>query len=80
MSQRLLLCVIECEFTVKVYTGDEFGAGTDANVYLTLYGELGESGERQLKDSDNKNPFEKSQVIKAQNVFLPLCLAITCAS
>nr|KAG5694176.1 hypothetical protein BaRGS_016022 [Batillaria attramentaria] len=51
----------EVEYTVRVFTGSEFGAGTDANVFLTLYGEKGDSGERKLKDSNNRNKFERNQ-------------------
>lgn len=43
-------------------TGDIFGAGTDANVFITLTGEKGDSGERQLKDSNNINKFERNLV------------------
>lgn len=52
----------ELSYVVKVYTGDKFGAGTDANVYLTIYGNYADSGERQLKDSDKRNKFEQNQV------------------
>ncbi len=48
---------------MKVVTGDVWGAGTDANVFINLYGEYGDTGERQLKDSDNINKFERNQVI-----------------
>jgi len=54
--------VAEVEYTVKVKTGDIFGAGTDANVFVTLTGEQGDTGERQLQDSNNRNKFEKNQV------------------
>jgi len=38
------------------------GAGTDANVYVVLFGEHGDSGELHLKDSEtNKDPFETAQ-------------------
>ena len=47
---------------VKVYTGDKSGAGTDANVFLTIYGENSDTGERKLKNSENKNKFERKQV------------------
>lgn len=44
-------------------TGDMYGAGTDANVFLTIYGDLGDTGERKLAKSDNnKNKFERGQV------------------
>jgi len=29
---------------VTVYTGNVFGAGTDANVYIIFVGEIGETG------------------------------------
>jgi hypothetical protein len=47
---------------VRVNTGDEIGAGTDANVFITITGEKGDTGERQLKVSEtNKNKFERKQ-------------------
>uniref|UniRef100_H2ZAW6 PLAT domain-containing protein n=1 Tax=Ciona savignyi TaxID=51511 RepID=H2ZAW6_CIOSA len=52
----------ELEYTVDVYTGDKYGAGTDSNVFLTLYGENGDSGERKLDKSVNINKFERNQV------------------
>ncbi|KAL8614278.1 hypothetical protein ACOMHN_007616 [Nucella lapillus] len=51
----------EVDYTVHVMTGDEFGAGTDSNVLITLYGEKGDTGERQLKESNNRNKFERKQ-------------------
>ncbi|XP_076450682.1 LOW QUALITY PROTEIN: lipoxygenase homology domain-containing protein 1-like [Babylonia areolata] len=51
----------EVEYTVHVKTGDEFGAGTDSSVFVTLYGEKGDTGERQLKESNNRNKFERKQ-------------------
>ncbi|XP_025021880.1 lipoxygenase homology domain-containing protein 1 [Python bivittatus] len=49
-------------YEVHVITGMIWGAGTDANVYLSIYGERGDSGERHLKHSNNLNKFEKDQV------------------
>ncbi|CAE1278375.1 unnamed protein product [Acanthosepion pharaonis] len=51
----------EIEYTVKVVTGDVMGAGTDANVFVNIYGELGDSADRQLSKSDNLNKFERNQ-------------------
>ncbi|XP_050409617.1 lipoxygenase homology domain-containing protein 1 [Patella vulgata] len=51
----------EVEYIVKVYTGDVSGAGTDANIFVNLYGENGDSGERQMKDSNKMNKFERNQ-------------------
>ncbi|XP_070707153.1 lipoxygenase homology domain-containing protein 1 [Pempheris klunzingeri] len=48
-------------YEVHVFTGTMWGAGTDANVYITIYGEIGDTGERRLRKSNNLNKFEKSQ-------------------
>ena len=48
---------------MRVYTGDVWGAGTDANIFLSLYGDNGDTGERELKDSQtNMNKFERKAV------------------
>jgi len=47
-------------YLITVVTGDKLGAGTDANVYLTLYGEKGNSTELFL-DNPNRNDFERNQ-------------------
>lgn len=49
-------------YDVHVFTGTMWGAGTDANVYITVYGEIGDTGERRLRKSNNLNKFEKGQV------------------
>lgn len=47
-------------------TGDLNGAGTDANVFLTIYGDLGDTGERKLgKSETNNNKFERGCVRKS---------------
>lgn len=43
-----------------VKTGDLRGAGTDADVFLTIYGPKGDTGERVLDNSANN--FERNQV------------------
>ena len=51
------------EYQVDVYTGDKFGAGTDANVFLTIFGNKGDSGERELARSETHgNKFERKQM------------------
>lgn len=45
-----------------MFTGTMWGAGTDANVYINIYGETGDTGERRLRKSNNLNKFEKGQV------------------
>ena len=57
------LCTVG-EYTVHMYTGDVFQAGTDANVFINVYGEKGDTGERRMKDSEtNMNKFERNQVM-----------------
>ena len=51
------------EYTVTVKTGSKFGAGTDANVFILMTGDNGDSGERALKDSHtHMNKFEDNNV------------------
>lgn len=46
------------QYRVIVKTGDQRGAGTDSNVFLTIYGSKGDSGERPLDTSANN--FERA--------------------
>lgn len=48
------------KYTVKVITADEKGAGTDANVKITIYGSLGDSGQRPL-EKRWRDLFERGQ-------------------
>nr|XP_020476822.1 lipoxygenase homology domain-containing protein 1-like isoform X2 [Monopterus albus] len=48
-------------YEVHVFTGTMWGAGTDASVYMNIYGETGDTGERWLRKSNNLNKFEKGQ-------------------
>ncbi|XP_071410619.1 oxygen-regulated protein 1 isoform X4 [Pithys albifrons albifrons] len=51
------------EYTVKVYTGDKRGAGTDAKVHIILFGNEDKSEVFQLSQSlDHQNPFERGKV------------------
>lgn len=56
-------------YRVTVCTGELEGAGTDANVYLCLYGDVGDTGERLLYNSRNDNDlFEKGNVSIARSI------------
>ncbi|XP_029778617.1 lipoxygenase homology domain-containing protein 1 isoform X1 [Suricata suricatta] len=47
-------------YSVQIFTGNIPGAGTDAKVYITIFGDLGDTGERYLGKSENRtNKFEK---------------------
>lgn len=49
-------------YNVTVVTSDKRGAGTDANVYIQLFGERNDSGKIFLETSTtNKNKFERGQ-------------------
>ncbi|XP_054673049.1 oxygen-regulated protein 1 isoform X1 [Grus americana] len=51
------------EYTIKVYTGDKRGAGTDANVHIILFGNEDKSEVFQLSQSlEHRNPFERGRV------------------
>lgn len=43
-------------------TGNLWNAGTDANVYLTVYGDRGDTGVRQLYSPSKDQIFKKGQV------------------
>ncbi|XP_044151324.1 oxygen-regulated protein 1 [Bufo gargarizans] len=51
------------QYIVSVHIGDHWGAETFANVYITLYGERGDSGARQLyKSSTPGDKFTRNKV------------------
>ena len=55
--------IAETDYKISVKTSDLRGAGTDANVYVILFGVNGDSGELHLKDSEtSKSPFQNGQV------------------
>lgn len=48
---------------MHVFTGDMRGGGTNSNVFLTIYGDQGDTGERELKKSETHfDKFERNQV------------------
>ena len=51
------------KYAVKVHTGKKAGAGTDADVFLNIFGSQGDTGDRPLtRSATNKNKFESGQV------------------
>lgn len=52
----------EIHYKILVYTGHKPKAGTDAKVYITLVGDLGES-EEILLDQHGKNLFERGSYV-----------------
>ena len=53
------------KYEVIVVTGDERGAGTDANVSITIYGSNGDTGKRELKQKF-RDLFERGRTDKFQ--------------
>ena len=47
-------------YVVTTYTGDRFGAGTDAHVFISLFGTKGEIIEKELESTGRDN-FERGQ-------------------
>ena len=58
------------QYQVELYTGEEEKAGTEANVYLQLFGERGDSGPRKLLKANNNN----------KDMFKPGQVSLTCTT
>ena len=57
----VLACVFYCilEYEVVVVTGGMKGAGTDANIHMTLFGKSGQTPKMHLK-TNKKSAFERN--------------------
>lgn len=53
--------MIAVAYEVEVTTGVKDGAGTDANVYITIYGSSGPTKEKKLNGKFFENNFEKGK-------------------
>lgn len=63
MYTCVFLSFLEKIYTVNVKTGNKSGSGTNANVFLTIVGDKGDTGERKLAKSEtNFDKFENNQV------------------
>lgn len=51
-------------YNVQVVTGDLWNAGTEADIYISIYGEKGDTGSRQLHRSKKPKKYVKGQVSK----------------
>lgn len=59
-----MFCSTVREYVVSTLTGDGFGSGTDAQVYLNLIGTIGDSGKRFLVHNlEGTDKFESGQVL-----------------
>ena len=50
------------KYQVDVLSGDRWGGGTEANVYITIYGDRGDTGVRQLYADTKGVYFKQGQV------------------
>lgn len=57
-------------YKVSVVTADLPGSGTDANVFITIFGENGTSSERKLDSSENNFERGHTDVFQLQCVDL----------
>jgi len=67
----ILLWMEATTYKITVKTSDMSGAGTDADVFVVLFGEYGDSDEVHLRDSEtNRKRFKNGQtdVFTASNV------------
>ena len=49
-------------YVVTTYTGDRFGAGTDAHVFIKLFGNHGDTTEKEL-EAEGRDNFERGQYV-----------------
>lgn len=49
-------------YQVSIKTGDKTGAGTDSNVFMTIYGENGQTVETRLNGLISGNAFERNKI------------------
>ena len=64
-NSDLVWLVVDVRYEVTTYTSDVQGAGTDANVYVSMYGQRGHTGELPLIDTKKhkrKDCFERKSV------------------
>ena len=64
-------------YKITIVTGNEWGAGTNNNVYIIIFGEHNKTEKISLIESkSSKNPFEKGQIdvfeIEALNIVKPI--------
>ena len=51
------------KYRITICTGNVSGSGTDASVFLNVFGDLGDTGERLMfLSKNNVNKFEKGNV------------------
>ncbi len=59
-------------YQISVVTGNLWGAGTAASVYLTIFGERGDTGPRLLYSAKKEQQFQKGKVTTIKKIHLNL--------
>lgn len=47
MHECLFFCFVDNKYIVSVFTADVKGSGTDADVFINIFGENGDTGNKQ---------------------------------
>ena len=68
-------CVVVTSYVVRVKTSDVLMAGTDANVFVVLFGENGDSDQVQLRESKTYK-FDKFERDHMDEFHLPPILSL----
>ena len=72
LENNMVILFAVALYVVRVKTSDIFKAGTDANVFVVLFGENGVSDQLQLSDSKTHlNKFERNNVDEFHLPFMP---------
>jgi hypothetical protein len=64
LSKTLNLGANRSSYSIEVKTGDYADAGTDANVYINIFGDKGQSGKIRLNSYLSGNAFERGDLDK----------------
>ena len=59
-THHISFIILAIEYSLDVYTGSVDNAGTDADVFITVYGKRGNSGTKLL-DKSGQNDFERKR-------------------
>ena len=69
LLRKCLLTLSGIPYCITLWTGDKSGAGTDANVFIQIYGDLGKSEEIQLRNNSDNFERGSKEVFKVMPVF-----------
>ena len=61
-GSRTIVLLAVVMYYIYTYTGSNQGSATDADIYVNLVGELGDTGSRHMLRSNNHVKFQQGQV------------------